>query len=56
MLTYRVYCIGEPGEIIASHWVTAKSDEEAVAAVREEHPNSRCELWLGERLVAELQT
>ena len=56
MHTYRVYCLGKGDEVTASHWVRAKTDEEAVATVREEHPNSRCELWFGDRFVAELQT
>lgn len=56
MATYRLYCLGKRDEIIASHWVKAPTDEEAIEMVKREHPNARCELWLEKRLVAEIET
>ena len=56
MTAYRLYCLGDRDEIIASHWVKAPTDEEALEMVKKEHPNSRCELWHGKRLIAEVET
>lgn len=56
MATYRLYCLNERQEIVASHWVRAGTDEEAIALVKKEHSTSRCELWLEKRLVAKIET
>lgn len=52
MPTYRLYCLGEKDEVTESHWVEASTDHEAIEIVKVEHRGSRCELWLGKRLIA----
>ena len=56
MPAYRLYCMSDEGEIIASHWIQASSDEDAVEAAKKEYVDRRCELWIGDRLVAEFET
>ena len=56
MAAYRLYCMDQDGQVEASHWIKADTNEEAIEHVKREHPGARCELWLGKRLVAELAT
>jgi hypothetical protein len=50
--TYRYYCLDGVGHLHSAEWFEADSDEHAVAIIREKHPEGRCEVWQGERLVA----
>jgi hypothetical protein len=54
--TYRLYCLDEREEIIASHWIRAATDQDAIELVKKEHPASKCELWFEKRLVASFET
>lgn len=56
MATYRLYCLGRREEIVASHWVRAQTDDDAIELVKKQHPDSKCELWLGQRLVAQFES
>ena len=53
--TYRLYCLNEADEVVASEWINAVDEEEAIRAAKENHPDAHCELWLGERLIAKLR-
>lgn len=50
---YRIYAYDGARRIVTSDWIKASSDEEAVAQARS-LPATRCELWKGDQLIAEL--
>ena len=52
---YRYYCLDAAGKLHDAAWFEAKSDDDAIEFVRTEHPNSKCEIWQGKRLVASLE-
>lgn len=52
--TYRVYCYDSKHKILTSDWIEAATDEEAIALAEEAGYVTRCEVWDGRRLVAEL--
>jgi hypothetical protein len=55
MSDYRLYCLGSDGNLGLPDWLTANSDEEAIAAARELRPDMRkAEIWRKNRLVASL--
>jgi hypothetical protein len=51
MPTYRYYCLDSTGRIDSGEWFNADSDEEAVAMIQLLHPDNRCEVWGGRRLI-----
>ena len=53
--TYRVYSYDAPRKAVSADWIEASSDEAAIAAAEAAEFGTRCELWDGQRLVAELQ-
>lgn len=53
---YRVYCHDGVNKVISAEWVDARSDAEAIAFVEATYPHYDCELWLGRRLVAKIQS
>jgi hypothetical protein len=53
--TYRVYCYDAAHEVVTADIVEASSDEEAVAKARAAGFGSKCEIWHGRRLVAQLE-
>lgn len=55
MSQYRYYCVDHAGGIAFAEWINSISDEAAVAIVRGLKKNAlQCEVWEGNRLVAEL--
>jgi len=52
--TYRVYCYDAAARIVTADWIEADSDEDAIAKANAAGFGSKCELWQGKRLVAEL--
>jgi hypothetical protein len=52
--TYRIYCFDSVHEMLTSDLIEAASDEDAIAGAEEAGYGSRCEIWQGRRLVAEL--
>lgn len=50
--TYRIFRLDRTNHIVEMEWVTAGSDEEALALARAMKVSGRCEVWLGARLVA----
>ena len=51
---YRYYCLDGAGHLHEAEWIKAASDEDAIAKIEAMHPGSRCEIWEGNRLVAQI--
>jgi hypothetical protein len=51
---YRYYCLDGTGHLHGTEWFSAASDEDAIAHVKAKHPDGQCEIWQGQRLVAQL--
>jgi hypothetical protein len=51
---YRYYCLDVDGRLHNADWFKADSDEQAVALIADKHPGSKCEVWQGNRLVAQI--
>lgn len=51
---YRYYCLDGTGHLHPTEWISAASDKDAVAQVQAKHPDGKCEIWQGQRLVAQL--
>ena len=55
MKTYRVYCFDAAHKVLTADWLEAASDEEAIAKAQALGFGTKCELWDGRRLVAQLE-
>jgi hypothetical protein len=53
---YRVYRLDRANHVVEVEWLTAASDEEAVAAARALKRAGKREIWQGERLVATVES
>ena len=53
--TYRVCCYDAAHKIVTADWLEAANDEEAIAKATAAGFGSKCEIWDGKRLVAELE-
>ena len=53
--TYRVYCFDAAHRVLTADWIEAASDEEAIATAEAQGFGSKCEIWDGRRLVADLE-
>ena len=51
---YRYYHLDGDGHIHDAEWLSAVDDEQAVEQVRARHPDVKCEIWEGARLVTKL--
>ena len=49
---YRVYRLDRANHVVEVEWLSARSDDEAIAAARAMKSAGKRELWQGERLVA----
>jgi hypothetical protein len=49
---YRYYCLDGAGHLHEAEWFDADGDEQAVEHVKSTQPDSKCEIWQGDRLVA----
>ena len=54
--TYRVCCFDVALGIVTADFIKAASDEEAIAKAKAAGFGSKCEIWDGHRLVAELES
>ena len=52
--TYRIYCFDDARRIVTQDWIEAENDEEAIAKASAQGFGTKCELWDGDRLVAQL--
>ena len=53
--TYRIYCFDGQQRVVTADWLKAASDEEAIALAHKQGFGSQCEIWDGDRLVAQLE-
>ena len=53
--TYRVYAFDLARKEVTADFIKARSDEEVVAAVEAAGFGSKCEIWDGKRLVAQIE-
>jgi hypothetical protein len=53
--TYKVYCYDVARTVVTADFITAATDEEAIATVRAAGFGTKCEIWDGRRLVAQLE-
>lgn len=51
---YRYYRLDGLGHLNEAEWFDADDDNAAVEWIEKSHPDSRCEIWRGTRLVAAL--
>ena len=54
--TYRVYCYDGVRKDLSNDIIEAASDEEAIERANCANSGTRCELWEGDRLVAQLES
>jgi len=55
MRDYRLYCLDGTGSISLAEWIQAPDDADAVRQAQELKRGAlKCEVWLGNRLVATL--
>lgn len=52
---YRVYCYDGAARTVSGDQIDAADDAEAIAIVRSRGFGSKCEIWQGDRLVAQLE-
>ena len=52
---YRIYCFDAARHVVSVDEIEASSDEQAIAMAEEAGFGTKCELWDGRRLVAQLQ-
>jgi hypothetical protein len=52
--TYRVYCYDARMRTVSSDFIDAANDDEAIAQAEARGFGSKCEIWEGSRLVAQL--
>jgi hypothetical protein len=52
---YRVYCYDQANKVVTADWLEAECDQEAIAKAEAAGFGTKCELWDGKRLVAELE-
>lgn len=53
--TYRLYCFDILRQSVTADFISACTDEEAIAKAQAASFGSKCEIWDGERLVAQLE-
>jgi hypothetical protein len=51
---YRYYCLDGIGRLHDAAWFYAENDDDAIKQIEAKHPDSKCEIWQGKRLVAKL--
>ena len=54
--TYRVYCFDGTRKDLRNDFIQAATDEEAIAIANAMDYGTKCELWEGNRLVAQLES
>ena len=53
--TYRVYCFDGVRKALSNDLIQAASDEDAIAQANAIGIGTKCELWEGNRLIAQLE-
>ncbi len=55
MQAYRVYRIDGAGKFWAADWIEAEGDDNAFELAQALNHRCRCELWQGNRFIAQLE-
>jgi hypothetical protein len=50
--SYRYYSLDGVGHLQGATWFDAENDEHAIAQIEAKHPDAKCEIWQGRRLIA----
>jgi hypothetical protein len=53
--TYRIYCFDAARKVVSGDWLNAADDNDAIARAHAQGFGSKCEIWDGKRLVAQLE-
>ena len=53
--TYRLYRFDAANMMVTADWIEAASDTEAIAKAEAACAATKCELWDGDRLVAQIE-
>ena len=53
---YRYYRFDSSDGIRVAESICAASDEDAISQINRKHPDGKCEIWQGSRLVAKLSS
>ena len=53
--TYRVYCFDLSRKVVTADFIKAANDEDAIAKAEASGFGTKCELWDGNRMVAQLE-
>lgn len=53
--TYRIYCFDAANKVVTADWLEAASDKAAIALAEAQGFGTKCEIWDGDRLVAQLE-
>ena len=53
--TYRVYCYDSARKVVSADWIEAANDEDAIAKAEAAGFGDKCEIWDGNRMVAQLE-
>lgn len=51
---YRYYCLDSSGQLHNAITFQAENDQAAIALIEAKHPEDKCEIWQGKRLVAKV--
>ncbi len=52
--TYRVYCFDLARKVVTADFIKAANDDDAIAKAEASGFGTKCEVWDGSRLVAQL--
>ena len=52
--TYRIVCFDAALPLVSADFIDAESDEQAISLTEAADYGTRCEIWDGDRLVAQL--
>lgn len=52
---YRCYRLDGTGRLHEASWFDAQDDADAIAQITARHPEAKCEIWQGKRLVASVE-
>ena len=53
---YRYYHLSRARHFVDAAWFRAECDKEAIAEIEAKHPDARCEIWQGGRMVAKISS
>ena len=52
---YRIYCLDVERRIVSGDWLEAADDDDAIARAEAMDVGGKCEIWEGDRRVAQIE-